>query len=123
MMIAPANQSSDDGRNGNARRQEVFRVGLIKTKTNDGGSHEASDGVPDKFALFSNRNSRMMHLLGLADQMEHEEDDEVWRRLTGYQGAQNIVRVGAHAQGNSRETKLSTELHPSAFYRMIVGDL
>lgn len=87
---------------------------LAPTKTEDGGSQASGDGS-DAFSRFSNRNVRMTYLLGLGGTDEENRDSADWMEHVGYQGRRRL-RDGAAGEGsNTRKTRISTELHPSAF--------
>ena len=88
--------------------REEMTIIAINTKTEDGGSQSTAtegDGQ-DAFSRYSNRNVRMMHLLGL-DSIAETNEDNIER---------SMVEEAANAQVNARKTRLSTELHGSAFF-------
>ena len=84
----------------------------VKTKMYDGGSQsqatkgKIADGSSDAFSRYSNTRFRMMHLLGLED---HEDTDE------------DILPH--HDDRTTRKTRLSTELHHSVFMEMLFSDI
>jgi len=84
----------------------------VKTKMYDGGSQsqatkgKIADGSSDAFSRYSNTRFRMMHLLGLED---HEDTDE---------------DILPHPDDRTtRKTRLSTELHDSVFMEMLFRDI
>ena len=97
------------------------RTLTVKTKTEDGGSQASKRHRSDAFSQYSNTNVRMMHLLGLDDTEEANEDNTDWQQLTGYQGLKRPREGGADQDGNARNTRLSTELHDSAFHEQLFG--
>ena len=93
-----------------------------KMKTHDGGSQqvvESSSGSgTDAFSRYSNTNVRMMHLLGLDDDEEasNNEDSIDWQEITGYLDLRHLGEREANSHGRiERKTRLSTELHSTAF--------
>ena len=86
------------------------------------------DDESDTFYRFSNSNARMMHLLfqHTANEAEADDDDTSWQERIGYQG-RRYPRVGVDTNSTERKTRLSLELHQSAFYdeisQEIFGDL
>lgn len=102
--------------------QQVGTFSIVETKTEDAGS-QAHDGhmSSDAFSRYSNTNVRMMMLLGLSDGTDDEEneDNEVWKDIIGYQD----LRRARGAGQDVRKTRISTELHPSAFYSLMFADL
>lgn len=99
---------------------------LIKTKVEDGGSgagqsETTGTDAEDTFLRYSNDNVRMMHLLGLDedDPEAANEDNTGWQQLTGFQGRRNL-RDGVNT--NTRNSRLSNELHVSAFVNMLFGE-
>lgn len=107
----PQKESKDD--NGEDRKlQEESKDDLaewfvkVKTKTNDGGSPATENEYrPDNaFSRYSNRNVRMMHLLGPPDNNDDGDANN------------EAIREGeANPDANARKTRLSTELHVRAF--------
>ena len=84
------------------------------------------DDESDTFSRFSNSNARMMHLLFQHTANEVDDDDTSWQERIGYQGRRH-PRVGVDTNSTERKTRLSLELHQSAFYdeisQEIFGDL
>ena len=99
--------------------QKEYLTQAVKTKTKDGGSQATENNGSDAFSQYSNTNVRMMHLLGLDDAEEANEDNTDWQQLIGYQGIRRLREGGANQDGNARKTRLSTELHGSAFYQQL----
>ena len=98
------------------------RIFTVKTKTEDGGSQGTENNGSDAFSKYSNTKVRMMHLLGLDETEEANEDNTDWQQLTGYQGHRRLREGGADQDGNTRNTRLSTELHGSSFHALLLGD-
>ena len=77
----------------------------------------------DAFSRYSNTNVRMMHLLGINDDDEaNNEDNTDWQEITGYLGLRP-EGVGDHFNIDriERKTQLSTELHSNAFMDEILA--
>ena len=88
---------------------------LVKTKTEDGGSPVASSTgrkVRDAFLQYSNNTVRMRHLLGLEEAEQANQDNQEDHLDAG---------VLADKGNTSRKTRLSFELHDSAFYEEWFG--
>ena len=102
--------------------QQEERNLTVKTKTEDGGSQASKRHRSDAFSQYSNTNVRMMHLLGLDETEEANEDNTDWQQLIGYQGIRRLREGGANQDGNARNTRLSTELHGSSFHALLLGD-
>lgn len=97
----------------------------VEAETRDGGVHDAPSNNEgrDAFSRYSNTNVRMMHLLQLDNgEDEGNEDNTDWQELTGYQGLRRL-REGVDEADNTRRTRLSTELHPSAFSAFFFGQV
>ena len=123
------NEASDDKKqgkddNGQVDNQDRMKIDQeekaeetitvrVKTKMEDGGSQAASStrNGRDAFLRYSNDAVRMRHLLG------HDEEDAA--------AANEDIRdhqEGADAeQATKRKTRLSFELHDSAFYEEWLG--
>ena len=93
------------------KEEETITV-RVKTKTEDGGSQVASStrNGRDAFLHYSNDTIRMRHLLGL------DEEDAVAANedIRGHQ-------EGADVEATKRKTRISFELHYSAFYEEWLG--
>ena len=96
------------------------RIFTAKTKTEDGGSQGTENNGSDAFSKYSNTKVRMMHLLGLDDAVGGNEDNADWQHYTGYQGRRRLREGGSNQDGNTRNTRLSTELHDSVFYGQLL---
>ena len=97
------------------RRLKVLPFVLVKTKTEDGGSPVAYSTVRkegrDAFLHYSNNTVRMRHLLGLKEAEQANQDIQ-----------EDHLDAGGQAdKGTSRNTRLSFELHDSAFYEEWFG--
>ena len=97
------------------RRLKVLPFVLVKTKTEDGGSPVAYSTVRkegrDAFLHYSNNTVRMGHLLGLEDAQTANQDIQ----------EDHLDAVQADKDNTSRKTRLSFELHDSAFYEEWFG--
>lgn len=116
MAAAPGN--NNDGHNGNAKLP-LFKVGLVMTKTQDGGSLKAvCNSAPDAFALYSNGTirTRTRHMLGMDDEGEIGREDDVadWQLPAGHRAN---IQVDAF-----RVTRVSTEVHASVYYRLLMEE-
>ena len=72
---------------------------------------------PDAFQTYSNNDTRMLTLLGLDPHPTDGEEQEDWRQLIGFRGGAEE----GHRHNNEvppRRTRLSFDLHPSAFANM-----
>ena len=87
----------------------------VKTKTEDGGSQVASSSTRygrDAFLHYSNDTIRMRHLLG------HDEEDAA--AAAANEDIQDH-QEGAEVEATKRKTRISFELHDSAFYEEWLG--
>lgn len=111
-------------------RGQLLREVTVPTKNHDGGGGaarvptengaEGQGGTaarPDAFALLSNQNVRMTHLLGLDSNGDAQADNVQWQAITGYQNLRR-PRQGLEADENERRTRLSTELYPDVFHNV-----
>ena len=112
--VKPAAEESDEAIS--KKEETTLRA---KTKTEDGGSQDAPGDGTDAFSRYSNTNVRMMSLLQPGN-TDGNEDNTDWQELIGYRGLRR-VREGVDVNDGSRKTRLSTELHPSAFFVEIFG--
>eukprot|EP00584_Thalassiosira_punctigera_P018394 CAMPEP_0172552556 /NCGR_PEP_ID=MMETSP1067-20121228/45827_1 /TAXON_ID=265564 ORGANISM="Thalassiosira punctigera, Strain Tpunct2005C2" /NCGR_SAMPLE_ID=MMETSP1067 /ASSEMBLY_ACC=CAM_ASM_000444 /LENGTH=200 /DNA_ID=CAMNT_0013340559 /DNA_START=17 /DNA_END=619 /DNA_ORIENTATION=- len=108
------------------RQKEWGQTFKMPMKTEDGGSAAAvtEGGGSDAFSRYSDRNVRMMHLLGLDDgdgEESNEENAADWRRLTGYEGLQE-GEANQNGEAGGRKTCLSWEMDPIVLMGMIIGD-
>jgi hypothetical protein len=97
-----------EGQEDQEEEAEQITFVLVKTKTEDGGSPVAPSTSKgrDAFSHYSNDDVRMRHLLGLEDAEAANED------------IRDHLDAGVQADkgSTSRKTRLSFELHDSAFY-------
>jgi hypothetical protein len=97
-----------EGQEDQEEEAEQITFVLVKTKTEDGGSPVAPSTSTgrDSFSRYSNDAVRMRHLLGLEDAQAANED------------IRDHLDAGVQADNDntSRKTRLSFELHDSAFY-------
>ena len=104
------NNEQVEGQDDIAQEEEAEQITfvLVKTKTEDGGSPVAPSTSTgrDSFSRYSNDAVRMRHLLGLEDAQAANED------------IRDHLDAGVQADNDntSRKTRLSFELHDSAFY-------
>ena len=113
-------QDDEDQGNENLQRGVPDTIVQVPLKQHDGGTERDSDQDEgsDSFARWSNDNARMMYLLTLDEGGPDgaNDDNEDWMKLVGYQG----LRPRA-SDTTERQTRLSTELHDSAFFSTILG--
>ena len=105
------NNEQVEGQDDIAQEEEAEQITfvLVKTKTEDGGSPVASSASRngrDAFLHYSNDAVRMMHLLGLEDAegVNHQDTQ------------QDHPEAEVNAEDITRKTRISFELHNSAFY-------
>jgi len=133
---AAANEVTDEGgatTNYDEEASTTATTLIVPTKTEDGGRNEQGQGQgetaasnrPDLFRTYSDNNVRMMALLGVEPSANPNggEQQEDWRQLTGFAGiGEERRRNNDGGDGNTtqRRTRLSAELHNSAFENMWV---
>mmetsp|Transcript_25114 Transcript_25114/g.38010 ORF Transcript_25114/g.38010 Transcript_25114/m.38010 type:complete len:211 (+) Transcript_25114:334-966(+) len=142
---AAANEVTDEGgATTNYDEEEATTTAttlIVPTKTEDGGRNEqgnqsshnqgqgetAASNRPDLFRTYSDNNVRMMALLGIEPSANPNdgEQQEDWRQLTGFTGIgeerrrrRNNDNDGGDGNTTQRRTRLSAELHNSAFENM-----
>jgi hypothetical protein len=115
------NSAADAGVDEVEEGEEEVIIITVPTKTHDGGSrNQAEETRPDVFRLYSDYDTRMLALLGLQPSSNpNEGEQEDWRQLTGFQGIGEARRRRNDEDGTTqRKTRLSYELHSSAFENM-----
>ena len=116
------NGAADAGVDEVEEGEEEVIIITVPTKAHDGGSsrNQADETRFDAFRLYSDNDTRMLALLGLEPSSNpNEGEQEDWRQLTGFQGIGEARRRRNDEDGTkSRRTRLSYELHSSAFENM-----
>ena len=110
-------QQSTNGEGGGSENEATTRTMTTATSR------------PDNFLTYSDNDTRMRALLGL-DPPANGEEQEDWRHHVGFQGLRerrNNDGAAPLVNGNGeaaappiRQTRLSWEVHPSAFDNMIM---
>ena len=111
-MLVPT-KMQDGGRDEQNQEQEDHQSQHLS----QGQGETTASNRPDLFQLYSDTNTRMLSLLGIEQtgNPNDGEQQEVWRQIIGFQGIGEERRRRRSSDSGGRRTRLSTELHSSAF--------
>ena len=128
-LIVPT-KTYDGGLNNEQAAQVQAQVQAVHHQSGETETTIASDdsNTPDLFQVYSDTDTRMRTLLGI-EQSNPNEAEADWRQLTGFQGTRDeeLRRNNDGGDDNGatprRRTRVTTELHSSAFDHMLIGEL
>ena len=127
-LIVPT-KTYDGGLNNEQAAQVQSQVQAVHHQSGETETTAAAESnTPDLFQVYSDTDTRMRTLLGI-EQSNPNDAEADWRQLTGFQGIRdeelrrNNNDGGDYNGTTPRRTRVTTELHSSAFDHMFIGEL